>query len=98
MDDESLDDESKCSRLEHRPSPATAAPLLQPDDFDFPCERLELRVAGDEFGFALFRERGGEGIGEAEFVAGFEVGGDVGKRARSRVELNRERGKLKSSG
>jgi hypothetical protein len=45
--------------------------LLQPKDPDFLLQRLEFRVAGDEFGFPIHGKRGGEGIGEAELVAGF---------------------------
>lgn len=38
-------------------------PLSQPGDFDFLFQRLEFGVAGDEFGFLLFRQRGGKGVG-----------------------------------
>ena len=88
-----MDDEPGCSRWEHRRFALRfRSELLQPDDFDFASERLELRGAGDEFGFALLCQCGGEGVGEAEFVAGFEVGGHVGERACDGMKLDGQRG------
>jgi len=46
---------------------------LEPGDFDFLGERLELQITRDEFGFALFGQGCGEGVGEAEWMAGLPV-------------------------
>jgi hypothetical protein len=62
----------------------------QPSDFDFLFQRLEFRVAGDEFGFLLLRQRGGEGIGQADFEARLEIGGGVGQPAAGGMKINRQ--------
>jgi hypothetical protein len=49
-------------------------PLLQPANLDFTTKRLELRIAGNEFGFAFPGQRRGKGVGKTEFATGFEVG------------------------
>ena len=70
------------------------APLLQPDDLDLLRQRLELRVASDEFGFAFLRQCGGEGVGEAQFVASLEVSRYIRERAGDGMKLDRKGGKL----
>jgi len=51
--------------------------LIQPIDFDFVFQGLEFCVAGDQFGFAFFGQGGGEGVGQADPVAGFDICGHV---------------------
>jgi hypothetical protein len=46
---------------------------LEPVYFDFLGERFELQVTRDEFGFAFFGQSRGEGVGEAEWMAGLPV-------------------------
>jgi hypothetical protein len=62
--------------------------LLQPQHFDFFFEWLEFDVAGDQFGILVFCERSGECIGEADFVASLEVGGEIGETPVGRVKLD----------
>jgi hypothetical protein len=45
--------------------------LFQPGDFDFPFQRLEFRVTGDQFGLLLLRQSGGKGIGQADLETAF---------------------------
>lgn len=70
--------------------------LLQPDELDRARQWLELRGARDEFGLAFLGQRSGEGVGEADLVAGLAVGGCVRKCAGGRMELDGERGKFAS--
>jgi hypothetical protein len=67
---------------------------LQPCDLDFAFDRFELRIARDELGFPLLRQRHRKGVGEAELVAALEVGGEIRKRARGGLELDRQRWQL----
>jgi hypothetical protein len=47
---------------------------VQPVDFDFFFQAAQIRVAGDQGGFAFAGQGGGEGVGQADFVAGLEMG------------------------
>jgi hypothetical protein len=70
------------------------AALPSPDKLVLFRQCLELRGTRDESGLAFLGQRSGEGVGEADLVAGLAVGGCVRKWAGGRMELDGERGKF----
>jgi hypothetical protein len=63
---------------------------FQPVDFDFLLKWLEFWVASDEFGLLFAGQRGGEGIGQTQLEARFEIGGTVGQGASGGMEIDRQ--------
>src|SRR5438876_7052774 len=73
-----------------KPLPYRLDLYLEPIDCYFFFERSELWIAGDESGFFFFGQRGREGIGQADFEAGFKIGGSVSERSAGGIKLDRQ--------
>ena len=63
--------------------------LSEPYDFDFILHRFELVVGRHEFGFAVFGESCGEGIGKGQPAGGLIGCGDFGEFRIDRHDLER---------
>ena len=65
----------------------------EPLDLDFLFQGPEFGIARDERGFLLLREGRGEGVGQAQAMAGLKVGGEIGEVAVGGVEADGKGGK-----